>query len=110
MPQTLIHIVNSSWTAEVANTSIAYRFKGATLLEQRTSVTEFAANTFNSGATGMEDFFDGSDPGNIIAEQLFGSTNELVYQNAVILQAGGGADSFLIEELQEVGDALLQAI
>jgi hypothetical protein len=113
MPATLIHIVNGNWTAEVANTSISYTFKGATLSAQRTSVSELAGNMFNNGMDEMNTFFETSDSETFVAQQLFSTTDTLIYKADIIFTApeiGGPEVPVLIDCLEEVGSALLIAI
>lgn len=113
MPATLIHIVNGNWTAEVANTSISYTFKGATLGAQRASVNEFSGNMFRNGMDEMNTFFETNDSETFVAQQLFSTTDTLVYKADVIFTApelGGPEVPVLIDCLEDVGEALLMAI
>ncbi len=108
MPGLLINIVNNRWVVEVANTPIAYNFEGATLADQATNVQGFA-ETMAGGDADVGFFLDawGVDEA-VLAQQLFGTTDTIVYVGSIVYGAVG--EEVIIDDLELAGECLLAAL
>ncbi|MCJ8506859.1 hypothetical protein MUU53_02910 [Rhizobium lemnae] len=108
MPQTLIHIVQNSWVAEVANTDISYKFVGETLSEQSTNVQLFGVALTNPDAQPLGRYIATTDDNDVVIDQLFSTTDELVINSTVEFTAVEG--ELLIDDLEEVGQVICEAL
>jgi hypothetical protein len=114
METLLINVVNGSWVAEVANTTISYTFAGADLDAQAVNV-QALADAMQAGVQTVNDavaqIFAGIAPGNDdfwVTLSLFSNTSEL--------EMGGESiyvcvqQDSLLDELVDAGLALAEAL
>lgn len=103
MPSLLINIVNGTWVAEVANTDISYIFAGDNLQEQQQVVRGFA-ETMENDNPNVADFFTNVENPEVVGEQLFGTTDGIVYLGRPIFTTIG--EDVLLDDLELAGEVL----
>jgi hypothetical protein len=108
MPALLIHIVNGNWAVEVANTDIIYNFEGATLEEQAEIVHTFAQTLANGDPDVVWLLDDGDIDAEELSQQLFSTTDMIIYNDQIIYGAVG--EECIIDDLELAGEALLAAL
>jgi hypothetical protein len=107
MPALIINIVNGTWCVRVANTQISYNFDGADLAQQARNVREFASiMSENNPDVGF--FLQEDVPEEQLAQQLFGTTDQILYVDRLIYATVG--EDMLIEDLELAGRVLLEAL
>lgn len=104
MPSLLVSIVNDRWAVQVANTDISYNFIGATLDAQEPYIIGFA-ESMAQGVGDVADCLEGVEiTGAELAQQLYGTTDILMYSAKIIYGTVG--EEFLIDDLEAAGEAL----
>ena len=103
MPNLLINIVNGSWVAEVANTNIRYVFAGVDLPDQVQVVRGFA-ETMENDSPDVADFFINVNEPEIVGQQLFGTTDGIVFAGRPIFTTVG--EDVLLDDLELAGEVL----
>lgn len=106
MSQLQFHVANGSWISTVANTNIEYPFIGDDIDQQAENVQLLATEMENGQQAVTVGIGDVMDIDSIEAEevvtQLFGANDVLVVEEAVVYTA----DGFLLQEVEEAGEAL----
>lgn len=114
MPALLIHNAGGAWEALIENTNTALAFEGATEAEQLESVKQLAAamrSGWESVTEVILDVFQGAPEGAdgaVVAEDVFATTSELIYEGFGLFQAAEGET--LASVIEEVGAALLAVL
>lgn len=115
MPALLIHIVDNSWVAAVANTNVQYTFVGTSQSFQETAVQQLAA-AMQEGqealVNGLPEIFqlpEGAQS-EAVVNTVFGTTDQIVLGERVVYAAVG--DDVLVDAgvLEEAGEALALAL
>ena len=105
MPSLSIVFEDNQYTARISNTDITYNFAGDSVEAQAQNVRGFA-QTMADGNPDVGFFLDAWDVSEAeLTEQLFGTTDLLIYMGNPIYTAVG--DEFLIDFLDEAGAVLL---
>ena len=118
MPTTLISyaVNNADWSIALANTTIRYSFIGDTAAEQYANIqvmsnlmVEYGTNIGAfAGRLGETIAIPEGGDADIVTQQLFGGSTELIYASAEgvghTITVGG---QVLIDVLEEVGESLL---
>jgi hypothetical protein len=108
MPALQIHIVDGSWIATVANTNIKYTFVGDNLGDQETSVQQLSAGMQEGQGAATEAISEtleiGETPAAEVAEQVFNTTDVLMYGDEIIYGTVG--EEMLWDDLEAAGEAL----
>jgi hypothetical protein len=108
MPALLIHIIDDNWVLEVANTKIKYNFLGEGLDEQSEIVQSFAQTLANGSSDVTWLLDDGDLPAEELSQQLFSTTDMIIYMDKVVYGAAG--EDFIIDDLELAGEALLAVV
>ena len=113
MPSLMIQEIDGQWVAEVSNTGIRYNFLGDTLEAQTQRVQYLAANMGENGddlALFNKYIGNALDIGETVpetvTEQLYATTDMINYSGRMIYSAVG-EEEFLIDVLDEAGEALM---
>jgi hypothetical protein len=111
MPACIIHIIDGNWEIAVPNTAVAYQFVGNDLAAQAASVRGMAGDLQGEYFGGLQEDWlvtDGGLNGDEIAQQLFGTTDTLVYNTAPLYSAAG--DDSLLDDIVGMAEVLIGAL
>lgn len=109
MPRLLIHNDYGNWYASIGNTPVSYIFAGAdgeAQIVQVRALQEAMTQGTQAVIEGAPQFFrdvTGDDAEDVVV-QLFGTTSNLYFEGTFVFE--GAAESTLIEEIEEAGEAL----
>lgn len=109
MPGLLIHLVdNTNWTASIANTNVSYKFLGDNLRAQEIKMHQFATEMQTPDDFDIANCFvnEQNFTSEEIAEQIFNTTDTLIFNGEVIYTA---VDE-LSEDLAMAGRVLLETL
>jgi hypothetical protein len=106
MPNLLINFEDGNWVAKVANTDIVYVFAGEG--EDQIQIVRGFAEFMAEGNPDVADFFINVEDPEVVSEQLFGTTDGIIYNLEPIFTTVG--DEFLIDDLEEAGRILIEFI